>query len=100
MINIFGRTKSKITKDKNRENVPHLEITEAGLVHCNIVNKIAMHLKIWNVIKKTAERTAGNKIVDKMTTIQKALQQNNSETTTIEHDNQIPKERRKIKNYR
>ena len=46
MINIFGRTKSKITKDKNRENVPHLEITEAGLVHCNIVNKIAMHLKI------------------------------------------------------
>ena len=25
-------------KDKNGENVPHLEITEAVLVHCNIAN--------------------------------------------------------------
>ena len=25
-------------KDKNGENVPHLEITEVILVHCNIVN--------------------------------------------------------------
>ena len=31
-------TKSKITKDKNSEYVPHLEITEVVLVHCNIVN--------------------------------------------------------------
>ena len=31
-------TKSKINKDKNGENVPHLEITEVVLVHCNIVN--------------------------------------------------------------
>ena len=30
--------KIKITKDKNGENVPHLEITEVVLVHCNIVN--------------------------------------------------------------
>ena len=28
----------KITKDKNRENLPHLEITEVLLVHYNIVN--------------------------------------------------------------
>ena len=28
----------RITKDKNGENVPHLEITEVVLVHCNIVN--------------------------------------------------------------
>ena len=27
-----------LTKDKNGENVWHLEITEAVLVHCNIVN--------------------------------------------------------------
>ena len=27
-----------ITKDKNSENVPHLEITEVVLVHCDIVN--------------------------------------------------------------
>ena len=30
--------KSKITKEKNGENVPHLEITQVVLVHCNIVN--------------------------------------------------------------
>ena len=34
----FASTKSKITKDKNGENFPHLEITEVVLVHCNIVN--------------------------------------------------------------
>ena len=32
-----GSTK-KITKDKNGENVTHLEITEVALVHCNIAN--------------------------------------------------------------
>ena len=30
--------KAKITKDKNGENVPHLEIVELVLVHCNLVN--------------------------------------------------------------
>ena len=35
---LFGSTKNKITKDKNGENLPHLEITEVVLVHCNIVN--------------------------------------------------------------
>ena len=30
--------KLKITKDKNGENVPHFEITEVVLVHCDIVN--------------------------------------------------------------
>ena len=34
-----GSTKNKITKDKSGENVPHLEITEVVLVHCDIVNK-------------------------------------------------------------
>ena len=29
---------SKISKDKNGENVPHLEIVELVLVHCNLVN--------------------------------------------------------------
>ena len=32
-------TKSEITKDKNGENMTHLEITEVILVHCNIFNK-------------------------------------------------------------
>ena len=37
-MKLFGTTESKITKDKNGENVPHLEITEVVLIHCNIVN--------------------------------------------------------------
>ena len=37
-MKLIGSTKNKITKDKNGENVPHLEITEVVLVHCNIVN--------------------------------------------------------------
>ena len=37
-MKLFGSTENKITKDKNGENVPHLEIIEVVLVHCNIVN--------------------------------------------------------------
>ena len=29
---------SKITKDKNGENAPHLVVVELALVHCNLVN--------------------------------------------------------------
>ena len=29
---------NKITKDKNSENIPHLEVVELVLVHCNLVN--------------------------------------------------------------
>ena len=35
---LFGSTENKITKDKNGENVPHLETTEVVLVYCNMVN--------------------------------------------------------------
>ena len=38
MKQLLGSTDNKITKDKNGENVPHLEITEVVLVHCNMVN--------------------------------------------------------------
>ena len=37
-MKLFGRTENNITKDRNGENVPHLEITEVVLVNCNIVN--------------------------------------------------------------
>ena len=37
-MKLLGGAESKITKDKNDKNVPHLEITELVLVHCNIVN--------------------------------------------------------------
>ena len=33
-----GSAEIKITTDKNGENVPHLEIVELVLVHCNLVN--------------------------------------------------------------
>ena len=36
---LLGSTKSKIAWDENGENLPYLEINEAVLVHCNIVNK-------------------------------------------------------------
>ena len=37
-MKLLGNAKTKINKDKNGKNVPHLEITEAVIVHCNIVN--------------------------------------------------------------
>ena len=37
-LKLLGSTTSKINKDKNGENVPHLEIVEVVLVHCNLVN--------------------------------------------------------------
>ena len=37
-MKLLGSTENKTTKDKNGENVPHLEIIEVVLVHCDIVN--------------------------------------------------------------
>ena len=37
-MKLLGSTENKITKDKNGENVPNLEIVELVLVHCNLVN--------------------------------------------------------------
>ena len=37
-IKLLGSTKSKITGSENGENMPHLEITEVVLIHCNVVN--------------------------------------------------------------
>ena len=34
-MKLRGTTKSKITKDKNKENVPRLEINDVLLIHCN-----------------------------------------------------------------
>ena len=53
----LGSTKNKITKDKNGENVPHLEITEVVLVHCNIASKfksfiyICSKYTIWSIVR-------------------------------------------------
>ena len=37
-MKLLGSTKNEIIKDENGENVPHFEVTEVILVHCNIVN--------------------------------------------------------------
>ena len=37
-MKLLGSTESKITKDKNGENVPHLEVVELVSVHCNVIN--------------------------------------------------------------
>ena len=37
-MKLLGSTENKITKDKNGENGPHLEVMEVALVYCNIVN--------------------------------------------------------------
>ena len=37
-MKLLKSTKIKVTKDKNSENVPHLENTEVVLILCNVVN--------------------------------------------------------------
>ena len=37
-MKLLGSTEIKINIDKNSENVPHLEVVELVLVHCNLVN--------------------------------------------------------------
>ena len=37
-MKLLGSIESKITKGKLGENVPHLEIVELVLLHCNLVN--------------------------------------------------------------
>ena len=47
-MKVLGSTKSKITKNKNDENVPYLEITEVVLIYCNVVAN--SHQKISRVL--------------------------------------------------
>ena len=37
-MKLLGSTESKITKDKNGEEVPHVKLVELVLLHCNLVN--------------------------------------------------------------
>ena len=37
-MKLLGSAESKVTKDKNGENVPRLVVVELVLVHCNLVN--------------------------------------------------------------
>ena len=37
-MKLLGSTESKITKDKNGEEVSHIKLVELVLLHCNLVN--------------------------------------------------------------
>ena len=37
-MKLLGRTESEITGEEDGENVPHIEVVELVLIHCNIVN--------------------------------------------------------------
>ena len=37
-MKLLGSTENETAKNKNGENVPHLEVVELVLVHCNLVN--------------------------------------------------------------
>ena len=38
MMKLLESTVSNVTKDGRGENIPHLEMTEGVLIHCNIIN--------------------------------------------------------------
>ena len=37
-MKLLGSNEGKINKNKNGENIPHLQVVELVLVHCNLVN--------------------------------------------------------------
>ena len=49
-IKLLGSNEYKITKDKNGENVPRLEVVELVLVHCNLVNKIISKIQEYYML--------------------------------------------------
>ena len=44
-MKLLGNTEKKIIKDKSSKNVPHLDIIEVVLVHCNNVNNDYQYTK-------------------------------------------------------
>ena len=42
-MKLLQSSKNEITKEKNSENVPHLEITKVVLFRCNFVNNNYHH---------------------------------------------------------
>ena len=53
-MKLLRSTENKTTKDRNGESVPHHEITEVVLVHCNIINNgyqrdlRVLYTFVWN----------------------------------------------------
>ena len=56
-MKLLESTENKITKDKNSKNLPHLEIAEVVLVHCNIVkNDYQQDSRVLNQPLETEDR--------------------------------------------
>ena len=53
-MKVIGDTKCKITKDKNGESIPNLEINVVVLVHCNISSNNYKNLQNNNIQKSRA----------------------------------------------
>ena len=54
-MKLLGSIENQITKDKNGENVPLLEITKVVLVHCSIVNND--YQQDWKSIRNSSKKT-------------------------------------------
>ena len=61
-MKLLGSTKGKITKDKNGENVLHLEITEVVLIHCNNVNN--NYQRKWRVLYTSVPNESLDQLLD------------------------------------
>ena len=49
-MKLIGSAISKVTQDENGENLPHLEIIEVVLAHCNVVNNdYSRNLRVLNI---------------------------------------------------
>ena len=56
-MKLLESTEKKITKDKNGKNLPHLEIAEVVLVHCNIhKNDYQQDSRVLNQPLETEDR--------------------------------------------
>ena len=55
-LKLLESTENKITKDKNGENVPHLEITEVVLVHCILSMMIITKIQVFCTLLFRASR--------------------------------------------
>ena len=52
MMKLLGSNKSETSKDKNRENMPNLEVMKVVLVHYNTANNCTVHLLLLNHLVK------------------------------------------------
>ena len=67
-MKLFEITEEKITKNMNGKTVPHVEITEVVLVHCNIINKKYQHdLRVLStlILNKSLNISPANHIYSK-----------------------------------